>query len=149
MGRATIAIPITSDRTTEGDETLTVTVQGQSASTNIVDSSKSVIQFAATSGTSNEGNTALSVVTVQTTLSAASTQTVTIPISYSGTATQGTDYTNAIAIISIPAGQTTGTATFSATGDATVEPNETTTPPYGYTHQRHARYQQGLHPHGS
>ena len=41
-GRATISIPITSDSLTEGTETLTVTVQNQSASVSILDTSKSV-----------------------------------------------------------------------------------------------------------
>ena len=83
------------------------------------------IQFSTTSSSANEGNAGSTTVTVQATLSATSNKTVTVPITYSGTATQGTDYTNAIASISIPAGQTTGTATFSVVGDTAVEPNET------------------------
>jgi len=83
------------------------------------------VQFATTSGSANEGNSGSTTVTVQATLSAASTQVVTVPITYSGTATSGTDYTNAATSITIAAGQTTGTATFSVIGDTTVEPNET------------------------
>jgi hypothetical protein len=62
---------------------------------------------------------------VQATLSAASTQAVTVPITYSGTATSGTDYTNAVTSITIAAGQTTGRATFAVVGDTMVESNET------------------------
>ena len=51
------------------------------------------VQFSAISGAANEGNTGGSAVTVQATLSAVSTQTVSVPISYSGTASAGTDYT--------------------------------------------------------
>ena len=38
-GKATISVPIAADQTTEGDETLTVTVQGKSASTVVKDTS--------------------------------------------------------------------------------------------------------------
>ena len=38
-GQATISVPIAADRTTEGNETLTVTVQGKTASITIVDTS--------------------------------------------------------------------------------------------------------------
>jgi len=89
------------------------------------DASVPTVQFSTTSGSSNEGNSGTSTITVQATLSAASTQAVTVPISYSGTASFGTDYTNATTSITIAAGQTTGSATFSVVGDTTVEPNET------------------------
>ena len=124
-GQAKILIPLAADQTTEGEETLTVTVQGQSASTRIIDSSKSVIQFAATSGSATEGNSGTSTITVQATLSAASTQAVTVPVTYSGTATSGTDYSSAATSITIAAGQTTGSASFSIIGDTTLESNET------------------------
>jgi Ca2+-binding RTX toxin-like protein len=125
-GQATISIPLAADQTTEGDETLTVTVQGQSASTTIKDTSLTpTIQFSISSGSAAEGNSGNSTITVQAALSIASTKTVTVPVTYSGTATQGTDYTNATSSITIAAGQTTGSATFSILGDTNVEPNET------------------------
>jgi hypothetical protein len=58
-------------------------------------------------------------------LSAAATQTVTVPITYAGTATSGIDYTDAPATLTFAAGQTTASATFSVTGDTTVEADET------------------------
>jgi hypothetical protein len=84
-----------------------------------------LVQFTTTSGSANEGNSGTSTVTVQATLSAASTQAVTVPITYSGTATAGTDYTNAVTTLTIAAGQTTGSASFAVVGDTTVESNET------------------------
>ena len=83
------------------------------------------IQFASTTSSANEGNSGSSTVTVQAVLSAASTQTVTVPIAYSGTATEGADYSNATRTITIAAGETTGSATFLVVGDGVVESNET------------------------
>jgi hypothetical protein len=129
-GSAKIYVPLAADQTTEGDETLTVTVQGKSASTVVKDTSTGMpatisMSFTTMSGSANEGNSGLSTVTVQATLSAASIQAVTVPITYSGTATSGTDYTNAVSSITIVAGQTTGSASFAVVGDTTVESNET------------------------
>jgi hypothetical protein len=83
------------------------------------------VQFTTTSGSANEGNSGTSTVTVQATLSAASTQAVTVPITYSGTATLGTDYTNAVTTLTIAAGQVSGSATLVVVGDTAVEPDET------------------------
>jgi len=83
------------------------------------------LQFATSSGSANEGSTGSTTVTVQATLSAASTQAVTVPVTYSGTATLGIDYTSPSTSITIAAGQTTGSATFSVVGDTTLESNET------------------------
>ncbi|NBO83663.1 MAG: hypothetical protein EBU75_12875, partial [Betaproteobacteria bacterium] len=62
------------------------------------------VQFSQATGSSNEGNSGSSTITVQAVLSAASTQAVTVPISYSGTASSGTDYNNAPTSITIAAG---------------------------------------------
>jgi hypothetical protein len=50
---------------------------------------------------------------------------VIVPISYTGTATAGTDYTNAPTSITIVAGSRTGSANFTVVGDTTVELHET------------------------
>jgi hypothetical protein len=76
------------------------------------------VQFTTASGSAPEGKSGTSTDKVQATLSAASTQAVTVPISYAGTATSGTDYTNASTSITIAAGQTTASATLSAVGDS-------------------------------
>ena len=60
-GQATISVPIVADSTTEGNETLTVTAQGQSASTTINDTSITPVptyNVNASSASFNEGSTA-------------------------------------------------------------------------------------------
>lgn len=83
------------------------------------------VQFSSTSSAVVEGNNGNATVTLQATLSARSTQAVTVPVTYSGTATSGTDYGSATTSITIAAGQTTGSASFSVIGDTTLESNET------------------------
>ena len=65
-----------------------------------------------------------SVLTLTATLSVATTSNVTVTIDTSGTATEGTDY-SAISDITVPAGSTTGTASFSVTDDSIYEGSET------------------------
>jgi len=62
-------------------------------------------------------------VTVQ--LSAVTDQTVTVPFTLSGTATDGPDYTMTASPITIPAGSLTGSATITIVNDGTDEPDET------------------------
>jgi hypothetical protein len=60
-GQATITIPIAADSTTEGDETLTVTVQGKTASTLIKDTSltpEATYLVTSKNASVNEGNSA-------------------------------------------------------------------------------------------
>jgi hypothetical protein len=83
------------------------------------------ISFATTTGAANEGNSGTQTVNVTANLSSAATTAVTVPITYSGTATSGTDYSATTNLISIAAGATTGTASFSVIGDTTIESNET------------------------
>ncbi|NBP40970.1 MAG: hypothetical protein EBV34_21595, partial [Betaproteobacteria bacterium] len=90
----------------------------------IVNDDSPTLQFSTASGSANEGNSGSSTITVQATLSAASTQTVTVPIAYSGSASSGIDYNNASTSITIAAGQSSGSVTFSIIGDTAVEPDE-------------------------
>jgi hypothetical protein len=83
------------------------------------------ISFATATNTANEGNGGNQTVTVTANLSSATTTAVTVPTTYSGTATSGTDYIAATTSITIAAGATSGTASFSVVGDSTVESNET------------------------
>ncbi|MBX7148671.1 FG-GAP-like repeat-containing protein [bacterium] len=63
---------------------------------------------------------------ITATLSGTNNLDVVVTLSVSGTATgSGTDYTLSSTTITIPAGDTTGTATISAAGDTTDEENET------------------------
>jgi hypothetical protein len=59
-GQATISVPIAADRTTEGNETLTVTVQGKTASTTIKDTSVSdpIYTITANASSVSEGSSA-------------------------------------------------------------------------------------------
>jgi hypothetical protein len=68
---------------------------------------------------------AAGIATVTATLSAASGQTVTVNLAYTGTATLATDYTSTPASITINAGSTTGTRTITAVQDALDEAAET------------------------
>ena len=83
------------------------------------------ISFSTAANSANEGGAGNQTVTVTANLSSATTAAVTVQITYSGTATSGTDYINAPTSITILAGATTGTASFSVIGDSTVESNET------------------------
>ncbi len=63
--------------------------------------------------------------TVTATLSATSLLPVTVTLAFSGTASDGLDYTHPGAVIVIPAGSQTGTLTLTATPDLLDEANET------------------------
>jgi hypothetical protein len=128
-GRATVTVALAADNVVEAPESLKLMVGSTtSAPVTVLDLPRvagPTIQFTTTAGSANEGNSGNTTVKIEATLSAISAQTVTVPVTYSGTATSGTDYTNATTSITIPAGQTTGTATFSVVGDTTPELDET------------------------
>lgn len=63
--------------------------------------------------------------TYTVTRSATSTSALTVNLTYSGTATSGSDYTGASATVVIPANATTATLTLDPTADTTSESNET------------------------
>src|SRR5207244_3393558 len=76
--------------------------------------------------TVTEGNTGTRAASFTVTLSAAYGQPVTVAYTTSnGTATAGSDYQASSGILTIPAGQTTGTITVLVNGDRLAEPNET------------------------
>ena len=82
-----------------------------------------------TSGSSIAENAGSSL-TLTATLSVATTADVTVALSTSGTATEGTDYTDGsgnIDDITISAGSTTGTVNFTPTNDSVYEGDETAT----------------------
>src|SRR5439155_547588 len=73
-----------------------------------------------------EGNTGTTSATFTLSLSAASTQDVTVHYQTAdGTATAGSDYTAALGDVTIPAGQTSPAVTIAVLGDRLPEPNET------------------------
>jgi hypothetical protein len=76
--------------------------------------------------TITEGNTGTRAATFTVTLSAPSNQPVTVAYATAnGTATAGGDYSATSGMLTIPAGQTTGTITVVVNGDRLAEPNET------------------------
>jgi Calx-beta domain-containing protein/VCBS repeat protein len=76
--------------------------------------------------TVTEGNTGTRAAVFTVTLSAASSQPVTVAYATAnGTAAAGSDYQAASGTLTIPAGQTTGTITVLVNGDRIAEPNET------------------------
>ncbi|MDB9872449.1 S8 family serine peptidase, partial [Alphaproteobacteria bacterium] len=77
-----------------------------------------------TSSASSIAENSGSSVTLTATMSTTDASNVTIAFSTTGTATEGTDYGN-ISNITIAAGSTTGTTSFTPTNDSTVEGNET------------------------
>jgi hypothetical protein len=73
-----------------------------------------------------ERNTGTVAATFTVTLSAASSEAVTVYYATAnGTATAGSDYQAASGTLTIPAGQTSGTITVQVNGDRLAEPNET------------------------
>jgi len=101
-GRATINVPLASDLTTEGNETVTVTVQGQTSSMTVVDASTTPVPtyaLAANAGSVNEGSTATFTVTTTNVASGTSLAYMISGVSaadvvggsLSGTATVGSD----------------------------------------------------------
>ena len=80
------------------------------------------VQWTAASQTNLES---VAGVTVTAQLSAASAQTVTVPFTVTGTGLAPGDYTISASPITIPAGQTTGTATITVAEDVLDEANET------------------------
>ncbi|HUR41601.1 MAG TPA: Calx-beta domain-containing protein, partial [Verrucomicrobiae bacterium] len=103
---------------TNGAETGT-----QQAVATIVDDDGAPAVTLAVSGTpmAEAGGTA----TFTATLSAVSSQVVTVTLGFTGTAIDATDYTRSSTSITIPAGSTSGTATATAVNDAVDEANET------------------------
>jgi hypothetical protein len=125
---------VVGDTLVEPDETVILTLgtpknatlgNNKSYTHTITNDDTLFVQFASTSGSAPEGNGGFSIVKVQATLSAAATQTVTVPITYAGTATLGEDYTDPSTSLTIAVGQTKGTATFKVLGDTKGEQNET------------------------
>ncbi|MCX7415093.1 MAG: glycoside hydrolase family 9 protein, partial [Planctomycetia bacterium] len=85
-----------------------------------------VPSLSVSSGRVNEGNTGTSALTFTVSLSAASTQPVSVQYSTTdGTATAGSDYTAATGTLTFAAGELTKTITVSVAGDTAVETDET------------------------
>lgn len=128
---ATTGITATGDVIYEGNETVIIDISsvtngsenGTQQQTITIDDAESPPTVSLSTSTSSIAEAAGSS-TLTATLSTAAAETVTVNLAYSGTATNGTDYATGPASISVSAGQTTGTATITATQDGTVEDDE-------------------------
>ena len=132
----TTSLDPTDDSVYEDDETVTVTIDGVSGGSASESGSQSVtititenesaptvtLARSAASIAENSGST----VTITATLSIKVDEAVTVALSTSGAATEGTDY-GTISDITVSAGATTGTATFDPTDDSVYEDDEAAT----------------------
>ena len=136
----TVSFTPTDDSVYEDDEAATIaidTVSGggasesgsQSVTVTITENESEPTVTLAVSATSIAENAGTSL-TLTATLSGATDQNVTVVLGTSGTATEGTDYTDGsgnVDDITISAGSTTGTVNFTPTDDSVYEGNETAT----------------------
>ena len=117
-GNETAVVSISSvsgaDAAESGTQSVTITItENESAPTVTLSSSANSIA-------ENAGSS----LTLTATLSVATTADVTVALGAAGTGTEGTDYST-ISDITVSAGQTTGTASFTPTDDNVYEGNET------------------------
>lgn len=128
----TIAVPIKGDAVSEGTENFYVRLSALGASLakqtgigTITDSTPlPTLNIAAV--TKAEGNSGSTTFNFPVTLSSASAQQVMVGYTTSdGSASAGSDYTAKSGMLTISAGQTSGTISVSVTGDAILEANET------------------------
>jgi hypothetical protein len=126
---------ITDDSVSEGSETAIVAISGvsgggasesgtQSVTVTISDNDSPQITLASSVSTLSENSS--TTVTLTATSSMTSTSAITVTLATAGTATDGTDYSAVNGTtITIAAGSTTGTKTFTMTNDSDSESNET------------------------
>ncbi|GAA3938222.1 beta strand repeat-containing protein [Litoribacillus peritrichatus] len=136
QSQSTTVVTITSDTLVETNETLIIdidTIVGgatnnvledgvQQQTVTITDDDSVAVTLAASSSSIAEAS---GISTLTASLDKVTFEDVTINLGYSGTATSGSDYVASTASITITAGQTSGTATVTATSDASVEVVET------------------------
>ena len=116
-------VPILDDNIDEPDEAATITFSNSSTSTLVIqddDATPIVTMTPPTASMAENGGTA----TLTFSLDHPSSQDITVPLSFSGTAS-GSDYSGAVPSVVIPALQTTATLTLTAINDTTQEGDET------------------------
>jgi len=127
---ADISLSVLDDTFAEGSEVATATVAagagytigGSPANITITDN-EPVLTVAATPANVIEGTTTQIIFTV--TRAGVLTSALTVPISFSGTATPGSDYATPPTQVVIPANAPSATVAFNLTDDSTSEPDET------------------------
>jgi acylphosphatase len=126
----TITVTVVADGVAEPDETVIVTLGtptnatlgATTVHTVTITGQVPTVSFTAAAQSVAEG---VGTATITAQLSSSSAQTVTVPFTVGGTATNPADYTISASPITIPAGNTTGTITVTVVADAVAEPNET------------------------
>ncbi len=130
---ASISVPVLDDSIYEGDETATITLSNISDSsvrflaavgtlTITEDEPAPVVTLAASSNSLAENSG--SSITLTASLSQIADEDVTVSIGTSGTSTEGTDYAS-VSDITISAGSSSGTSTFTPSDDLIYEGDET------------------------
>jgi regulation of enolase protein 1 (concanavalin A-like superfamily) len=130
----TIAVTPQPDTTNEGSETVIVTLAADAAYTvgtpnaatvSILDDDRSTVTIVATDPTASEtpGDTG----TFTVTRTAPTTGSLTVNLTITGTATNGTDYTSLSTALAFTAGQSSRTVTITPTNDAATEGPEVVT----------------------
>lgn len=130
---ASISVPVLDDSIYEGDETATITLSNISNSsvrfldavgtlTITEDEPAPVVTLAASSNSLAENSG--SSITLTASLSQIADEDVTVSIGTSGTSTEGTDYAS-VSDITISAGSSSGTSTFTPSDDSIYEGDET------------------------
>ena len=133
-GKATVSVGLKNDTTTEGAETMTMTVASQTASVTVTDSSTTpaaataaTYTLSVTGGSVDEGDsgTANLVYSLSLDSAAAADVVVNYETVSGGTATAGTDYDSTSGAVTFSAGQQNASVTIKVNGDTTFESDET------------------------
>lgn len=129
--RGDIQLEIINDMLDEDDESIILTITGTSEGsttppeshtlTIVDDETEPVVAFANPNQTANE---TVGTAYVDVYLDSPSSKTVSIPLTFSGTATNGEDYSPAVSEISIPSGSTSATLAIHLIDDAQYDPDE-------------------------
>jgi hypothetical protein len=132
----TFTVPVIDDALDEDNETINVsigpvtsggaTIGAQSTAMLTIVDNDATPGITIGNATVAEGNAGTTSAAFTVTLSAASGRTITVDYATAdGTATAGSDYSTATGTLTFTPGQTTKTIMVNATGDGTVEPDET------------------------
>ncbi|MFY0689505.1 MAG: hypothetical protein JXQ90_20210, partial [Cyclobacteriaceae bacterium] len=139
----TVAVDVTDDALFENNETVIAEIgdlsgtyfaqagaSNQSATVTISDDDPVTVQITATDATANESGPDHGEYTVSLSSTNNTGAAIVIPLTMSGTATNGTDYSS-ITQASVPDGQSSVTVALTVTADALFENNETATAAIG------------------
>ena len=133
---ATISVSVTDDSVDEPDETVVVTLGTPTGATlgsnaehtvTITDNDEPPLPTVTLDAASQDANEDAGNVAITATLSEVSDSDVLVPFVFTGTATDGSDFTISASPLTIAAGQTSATVTISIIDDTEDEPDETVT----------------------